>query len=773
MTKLIVLNLGKGDLEKGFPQVKASLSDGRTSPIWQGDSFLPPSPELASTYKRWKLLYNALIKRLNLSPRIEITQQVIAQVSEIDFQELSQQLKIKLNEWLNSQAFLQNIEKPLYKKLREEEQINIIIQTDNLLLKQIPWRLWDFCENFPKAEIALSAPQFESPPPSLKRPGKVRILTILGDSTGINITQDYRILKTLPNVELVPLTEPNRLELDEALRDTNGWDILFFAGHSRTEGETGRMAINPTENLSISELKNALITAIDGGLQLAIFNSCDGLGLTRELEELHIPQMIVMSQIVPDRVAYTFLKYFLPTFAQGESFYLAVRQARERLQALEREYPSASWLPVIVQNPSSLSPTWETLAGHPPLGHKLLTGISVSLVCTGLILTIRALGGLQGMELNAFDYLMGIRPAEPIDKRILIVTVDEADIQYQRTQKIKGEGSFSDQALVRLIKKIDPYHPRLIASDIIHDFPYESQLINSFKNSPKLIAICRVEVNDLQGVAAPPNFPVNQLGFSNVPLDFDGKIRRQILGMSPDQHCQTEQSFSLRVTLCYLAIQDNFSCPPPNDYWKFKQLEEKKIVPQAGGYELNEEEARGYQILINYRSSDFEKVALREILAGNLDKKLQYLIKERIILIGVDEDDKDQHLSPLSRGQPPLKLSGITIHAHMISQLLSHVLEERSLIGWLPQWGEFFWIQFWAIAGGTVVTISIHKNSFLIGLLMLVAVIFVIYGICYVFLLNGLWLPLIPAIIAVLVTSSVTWLSYQFILSKKGFNLKQ
>ncbi len=773
MIKLIILNLGKGNLEKGFPQVKANLSDGSASPIWQGHSSLPSSPDLVSTYKRWKLLYNALIKRLNFSPRIEITQQAITQVSEVDFQKLSQQLKIKFNEWLNSQAFLQNIEKPLYKKLREKEQINLIIQTDNLILKQIPWHLWDFCENFPKAEVALSAPQFESPPLSLKRAGKIRILTILGDRTGINIEQDCQILRSLPNVELCFLAEPSRPALDEALRDPNGWDILFFAGHSRTEGEIGRISLNISESLSISELKNALTTAIERGLQLAIFNSCDGLGLTRELEELHIPQMIVMSQIVPDRVAYIFLKYFLPTFAQGESFYLAVRQARERLQALEGEYPCASWLPVIVHNPSSLSPTWETLAGNPPLWQKLLTGIAVSLACTGLILGMRALGGLQGMELNAFDYLMQMRPPEPIDKRILIVTVDEADIQYQRTQKIKGEGSFSDQALIRLIKKINPYHPRLVASDIIHDFPYESQVISSFKISPKLIAICRVEVNNIQGVAAPPNFPVNQLGFSNVPLDFDAKIRRQILGMSPDNHCPTEQSFSLRVTLCYLAIQDNFSCPPPNNYWKFKQLEEKKIVRQAGGYEMNEEEARGYQILINYRSADFEKVALREILAGNFDGKLQYLIKERIILIGVDGDDKDRHLTPLSSGQPPLKLSGITIHAHMISQLLSHVLEGRSLIGWLPQLDEFFWIQFWAIAGGTVFTISLQKNFFLIRLLMLGGLLSIIYGVCYLFLLNGLWLPLIPASVAVITTSSVTWLSYQFIFYKKGFNLRR
>ena len=43
----------------------------------------------------------------------------------------------------------------------------------------------------------------------------------------------------------------------------------------------------------------ALKKAIGCGLQLAVFNSCDGLGLARELEALHIPQMIVMQEPVP------------------------------------------------------------------------------------------------------------------------------------------------------------------------------------------------------------------------------------------------------------------------------------------------------------------------------------------------------------------------------------------------------------------------------------------------------------------------------------------
>jgi hypothetical protein len=102
----------------------------------------------------------------------------------------------------------------------------------------------------------------------------------------------------------------------------------------------------------------ALKKAVEGGLKLAIFNSCDGLGLARQLDDLQIPQMVVMRELVPDKVAQEFLKYFLTAFAGGKSFYLAVREARERLQGLEGKFPCASWLPVICQNLAEVPPNW-------------------------------------------------------------------------------------------------------------------------------------------------------------------------------------------------------------------------------------------------------------------------------------------------------------------------------------------------------------------------------------------------------------------------------
>ncbi|MGB3203875.1 MAG: CHAT domain-containing protein, partial [Crinalium sp.] len=140
----------------------------------------------------------------------------------------------------------------------------------------------------------------------------------------------------------------------------NNWDILFFAGHSTSDNQSGRINTRANEYLTINKLKPGLKNAIEKGLQLAIFNSCDGLQLAYDLADLNIPQVIVMREPVPDVVAERFLRHFLTAFSRGESLYLAVREAKGRLytEGLEDEFPGVTWLPIICQNPAEVSLVW-------------------------------------------------------------------------------------------------------------------------------------------------------------------------------------------------------------------------------------------------------------------------------------------------------------------------------------------------------------------------------------------------------------------------------
>ena len=173
----------------------------------------------------------------------------------------------------------------------------------------------------------------------------------------------------------------------------------LFAGHGITDRrkEKGRIYINSRESLTVGDLKRGLKKAIEGGLQLAIFNSCDGLGLAWELEELHLPQIILMREPVPDVVAQRFLRYFLGAFAGGQSLYLAMRQARERLQedGSEETYLCASWLPIIYQNAAALPPTWHSLryGDRREMSERILKRAAIASVgVTILAILVRSLG---------------------------------------------------------------------------------------------------------------------------------------------------------------------------------------------------------------------------------------------------------------------------------------------------------------------------------------------------------------------------------------------
>ena len=258
-----------------------------------------------------------------------------------------------MKEWLESPAFAA-VRRRLSREISAEDDVRILLQSDDPNLYCLPWHLCDLFDH-PKLEFAWSSASFREI--KHRASGKNRMLVILGDKRGINIEEDRKMLEDLPNTDIKFLVQPRREQLTEELWRQQ-WDMLFFAGHSLSQSGVGRIYINETESLTIGELRFALGNAVRNGLKLAVFNSCDGLGLARSLAELHIPQVIVMREPIPDAVAHIFLKYFLEYFSKGTSLYSSVRQARERLEANEDDFPCASWLPMIYQNPTAVPFVW-------------------------------------------------------------------------------------------------------------------------------------------------------------------------------------------------------------------------------------------------------------------------------------------------------------------------------------------------------------------------------------------------------------------------------
>jgi CHASE2 domain-containing sensor protein len=783
MSRLVVLSLGQGNLEDGFPAVTVQLGEQNNPYGMKFTASLPAAPEIAVLYRNWRSLYSLFHQRLGLRLNVEaevdddfeIESDYVTNVSEVDLHDLCEQLDNSINAWLNSTQF-HKIDKQLRTQLEPSAEIRFIIETNDNQLRHLPWHLWNFFTDYPRAEVALSAAEYQQPniiTANISQE-KVKILAIFGDSQGIEISQDRTFLEELSHqAEIEFLVEPSLNDLNDRFWKQN-WDILFFAGHSCTK-EKGWLQLNQTDSLTLDQLKYALTQAIARGLKLAIFNSCDGLGLAQQLQSLQIPQVIVMREPVPDVVAQKFLKYFLAEFSSGQSLYAAVRYARERLQGLEKEYPCATWLPVICQNPAVAPMIWSqepktvisTQSDKNRLQHSLSTLLIASVLVGTLVMGVRYLGVLQPWELQSYDHLMQLRsPDEKPDSRLLIVTIDEADIQYQIQQKMNLRWSLSDQAFNQLLQKLDLYKPKAIGIDIYHDFPFDRkypELVNRLKKDDRLFAVCKVAapVDQAQdGVPPPPEVPIQRQSFSDFVADEGDIPRRQLLHLTPPAKspCVAEHSFNFQLAQHYLNAQGITWKINSNKNLQISDVEFKELKSHTSGYQKFD--ASGYQILVNYRSllspqKIARQIALKDILTDQIKPELIESLKNRIVLIGVTaSSSSDYWKTPYSSNAADnnQQIPGVFVQAQMISQILSAVLDKRPLLWWWTGWMEVLWVWGWSLLGG-IIAWRIQQPLYL-GLAIAIALI-AIFTICFsIFTLAG-WIPLIPSALALIVSAVV------------------
>ena len=773
MSKLVVLTLLGRDLNQEFIVVTAEIS--HQDKFFKITGSLPEAPELNQSYQKWKLFHKAVHQRLGNNQRIRVHTEDITNVSIHNFDEVCQQLRDNLNQWLKFESF-QNIERQLRTLLARDDEIRIIIETNIAILHSLPWHLWDFFDDYPKAELGLSNDEYASPQVFRKNStGKVKILAVLGNGDGLNLDKDASFLENLTDTQTTFLVEPSRKELDEQLWNRD-WDILFFAGHSATlaDGEIGEIYINETESLTISQFKNALKTAISRGLNVVIFNSCDGIGLARNLADLNIPQMIVMRTGIPDFIAGEFLKNFLIDFAASKPLYLAFREARERLQGLENEFPCASWLPIIYQNPTTIPITWKELQNRFNVreylykssiqsknylpGPKFLTILISTFIIALSTISLRYLGFFEKIELQTFDQMLQLKNEEEKDSRIVVVKITEKDIQ-SLNEKTIGPQSISDSTLAKLLNKLQKYKPRIIGLNMYRDLVELINKSNPIQLSTELsknnvIVACKGQdkIYDPQGVKPPQGVTIKHQGFTDAIKDPDGIIRRHILMMRQEltSPCKTTNSLALQLASYYLSYED-IKTKVNNDAIKFGSKEFKRLKPGlSGGYQTVD--IGGIQIIVNYRNTDFHlQVSLRDILEDKIDSQE---LKDKILLIGVTANTiRDNWSTPQSsRQQAFQETSGVIIQAQKISQILSAVLDNRPIIWVLPSWGDFILIWAWSLFTGITVSYLIlpsHKGF------AIAAIVISSYGFSAIAIISqGLWMPFIPSVFAI-VTSGV------------------
>lgn len=368
-----------------------------------------------------------------------------------------------------------------------------------------------------------------------------------------------------------------------------------------------------------------------------------------------------------------------------------------------------------------------------------------------LVLGGRSLGLLQGMELAAYDQLLRSRPAAPPDDRLLVVGITEADIQSRQ------EWPMTDQTLVETLQVILAAEPRVVALDIFRDVPMEpgrAALLDLLAADNPIVTVCKINSVDNSGIAPPPTSPPEQVGFSDLPVDPGGTLRRHLVAAGPpdlptstgDHLCNTPgtQLFSLglQLALVYLTVEGYPVGQTPDQQIQVGESVLPRLDSPWGGY--RQVDAAGYQIMLNYRGQDqgVPQVSLGEVLAGTVPPEQ---IRDRIVLIGtVSPEAKDMFYTPYSGNlRDSQQMPGVIVHAQATSQILSAALDGRSLIWVWPGAIEGLWIVGWTLAGAIFATYVRRPWVFVLGG---VGAISGLYGLCYGLLLTmGGWIPLIPA----------------------------
>jgi branched-chain amino acid transport system substrate-binding protein len=365
MSRVVILKIGDGSFETGF-SVTLEIRDNHLliAPFTEGK--LVPNLDIADALQNYRRAYYHWVKSqpsLGITvPHSMITHAAVGDPRD-KLRQATQTLKDSLNEWLNS-SYLSSIQNHILFHIGTESEVRFFIQTTHFDLQQIPWECWNFLhEWFPDLEIALT---IQRNPPLINLTSPIKVLVILGnidignEHTSVCLSSLQTVLGNPDKIFMQILSPSSEVPLStKSIHNElieNQWDIVVYLGHSQTssDGHDGVFIIDNDTALSPEHnLRNSLEIAVKKGLKLVICNSCDGLGIGRQLAKIRVPHIIVMKEPIAVRVALRFLEVFLPNFLEHKSLQESLTIARQelRLHEFEVDAASSSLLPRLIENP--------------------------------------------------------------------------------------------------------------------------------------------------------------------------------------------------------------------------------------------------------------------------------------------------------------------------------------------------------------------------------------------------------------------------------------
>lgn len=452
---------------------------------------------LAKYYSEWQTNYLNYYRHVPMgnSLRGRVQGSGSFSLSNVDWYEKLREAEEKLirefNLWLRSPelyelwAEVKRSSRLLSTKLKSADlssiHIDLLITCSEDLLC-LPWEAWKLQDEFAPLDTVRIARAIYShteilPPQARRRP---RVLAIFGDETGLDFQNDreaLQILSSLAEIQTICWNaEPSdrinqKQKICNAIAAPHGWDILFFAGHSdQTNLTGGKLLVAPDSSLTMSDLMPYLLQAKERGLQIAIFNSCNGTEIaTWLISKVGIPQAIAMREPIHNQAAQSFLVQFLQNLAQNKDAHTSMCESCRYLQEECLTFPSVYLIPSLFRHPDAL------LFVIPPKGIRTfirrVLPTPLQAIALSTLFAISLIPSLQEWMLDWRVWLQAIyrQHTQRIPKEsppVLLVQIDETSLQKAA---IADPHPMDRLYLAKLVDRLASQSAQIIGIDYLLD----------------------------------------------------------------------------------------------------------------------------------------------------------------------------------------------------------------------------------------------------------------------------------------------------------------
>jgi adenylate cyclase len=372
------------------------------------------------------------------------------------------------------------------------------------------------------------------------------------------------------------------------------------------------------------------------------------------------------------------------------------------------------------------------------LRSPLFAVLAVSGLLWAVIVGVRAVGALEGLELAVYDWHIRLRPALPAEKApVALVTVTEKDIQSLGTWPVP------DGVLAEALEIVAASGARAIGLDIYRDVPVppgHDELNAALRRHPHIVGPMMLPQGARPGVAPPSALKqTERIGFTDMVVDAGGAVRRGLLVM--DDGKSLYYSLPFRLALLYLGAHGVGLQGDPDEpaHMRIGGTTVPPFEPNDGGYVRAD--AGGYQFLIDYRERPhaFAAVTLTQVLAREFDRAG---LKDKVVIVGVTADSvKDSFYTPYSGlfGERQ-SMYGVEVYGHMVSQLVRTGMGEAP-IAVAGDVNEALWILLWTLLGGAVAFAV--RSAWRFALAIAAGVVLLALA-AHAFFVQGWWIPVVP-----------------------------